>query len=252
MAYKSLLLSFCLTTLLGYALTAGLTDPQSPLKKLPDWTGIPMIIVIFLLYLLAGWWGIKGFAGHKFPASVSLAFCALGLGLYALGFVMEIGHGKALPGQYDSNFSRLEPTEKSDLEQIVQGAGLTLADATFSEHWHVAEQAPGFRVCVQKGHITALHFSGKRIPDLRPFSRLPQLGDLYLRNCGLENMNGLRSEKLDRLDLADNQIQDIKTLAGCPNLRWLVLRNNQLASDEGLALFTKLVSQDLSGNPFPK
>ncbi len=250
MAYKSLLLSFCLTAFLGYSLTVGLTSPNSFLKKLPELTAIPMLVVIFFLYLLAAWWAFKGFGEHKITALLSMGFCAFGLGLYALGFVMQWGHGRAAPGQYDHDFSRLDPTEKAALEQIAQNAGLTLQDATFSEHWHLAENAPGFRVCVQKGHVTALHFSGKSIPDLAPFSQLPQLGDLYLDNCGLTDMSALRSEKMDRLELADNQISDLKTLAGCPNVRWLTLRNNQLHSDEGIEIFTKLVNQDLSGNPF--
>ena len=205
---------------------------------------------MFALYLLAAWWAIKGFGDHKIAALFSLGLCLFGIGLYVLGFSMEMGRGKATPGQYDYDFSRLDPAEKAALTQIVQNAGLTLQDATFTEHWQLAEPAAGFRVCVQKGHVTALHFSGKTISDLTPFSQLPQLGDLYLNNCGLHDMSALRSEKLDRLELADNRISDLRTLAGCPNLRWLVLRNNQLSSDEGLDRFTQLVSKDLSGNPF--
>ena len=250
MAYKSLLLALGLSTLLGYALTFGLTDPQSPLKRLPDWLGMVLIVGILLGYLLAGWWGVKGFSEHKVAASISLVFCFLGLSAYALGFVMEIGHGKATPGQYDYDVSSIDPAEKAVLTQIAAAAGLRLADGVFSEHWHVQEPPAGFRVCVQKGHVTALNFSGKKLSDLAPFSQFPQLGDLYLNGCGLSNMSDLRSEKLERLELADNQIREINSLAGCPNLRWLVLRNNQLASDEGQEIFTKMVSLDLGGNPF--
>lgn len=252
MAYKSLLLSFCLTAFLGYALTVGLTDPNSPLKKMPEWTAIPMLILIFALYVLAAWWGFKGFSGHKITALLSLGFCAFGFGLYVLGFIMEIGHDKAMPGQFDDDFSRLDPTEQAALAQIVQNAGLTMQDATFSKYWHLQEEAPGFRVCVQKGYVTGLHFTGKPVPDLAPFSRLPQLSYLYLDNCGLTDMSALHSEKIDRLELPNNQISDITTLSGCPNVGWLTLRNNQLASEAGIEKFTKLVSKDLSGNPFSK
>jgi Leucine-rich repeat (LRR) protein len=105
------------------------------------------------------------------------------------------------------------------------------------------------RICVQKGRITALNFSGKKITDLAPFSQLTALGDLYLNNCGLSDISALRSEKLDRLELADNAISDLKTLSGCSNLRWIVLKNNQLLSTAGIELLPKLVSQDLTGNP---
>ncbi len=249
MAYKSLILSLTLTIVLAYCFTFGLTNPNSFLKKIPDSVTMPLIVVVFLLYLLAAWWGFKGFGEHKLVALFSLGFCTLGLGVYLIFFVMEVANGKAMPGQYDYSFSRLDPMEKAALTQIAQGVGLTLADATFSEHWHLGETAPGFRVCVQKGHVKALHFSDKKITDLAPFSQLPLLGDLYLNNCGLRDMSALHSEKLDRLELSDNQISDLKTLAGCPNVRWLMLKNNQLRSTEGIELFPKLVSQDLSGNP---
>ena len=92
MAYKSLLLSFCLTALLGYALTLGLTNPNSFVKKLPDWTAIPMLTGIFILYLLAAWWAFRGFGEHKITALLSPGFCAFGIGLYVVGFVMETGN----------------------------------------------------------------------------------------------------------------------------------------------------------------
>lgn len=252
MAYKSLVLSIALTFLVGYSLTAGLTNPNSPLKKLPDWTAFPLMGVVFVLYLLAAWWAVKGFGEHKTAAVFSMCFCVLGLGLYAAGFVMTMGKSKASPGQYDYDFSRLDVSEKAALAQIVENAGLGMQDATFSEHWHMVEDAAGYRICVQKGHVTALRFSDKKIPDLEPFSRLPKLGDLYLVRCGLADMSALRADGLDRLDLSGNRISDLKTLGGCPNVRWLDLKGNQITSDEDLSLFPKLVSRDLSGNPFLK
>jgi len=252
MAYKSLFLSLSLSIVLGYCLTAGLTSPNSLVKKMPDSVTIPMIVVIFLLYLLASWWGFQGFSEHKLVAMLSLGLCTLGLGLYLIGFLMEIGKDKALPRQYDYSFSRLDPAEKAALTEIVQGVGLTLADATFSEHWHMAETAPAFRVCVQKGHVTALHFSGKKIADLAPFSQLPKLGDLYLKHCGLSDLSALRCQKLDRLDLSDNQISDLKTLAGCPNVRWLFLKNNPLKSLDGIELLPQLLSKDFSEHAVSK
>ncbi len=249
MAYKSLLLSLALSTLLGYCFTAGLTNPNSLLTKLPDWGSYLIMIGAFVLYLLAAWWGIKGFAEHKLTAFFSLFLCTLGIGIYLVLISMELFGGKAMPGQYDYDFSRLNPSEQAVLTQIAAGAGLTLADATFSEHWHLAEKAPGFRVCVQKGYITGLHFAGKKIANLGLFSQVPRLSVLYLNNCGLTDMSALRSEKIERLELADNQISDLKTLAGCPNIGWLTLRNNPLQSTDGIELFPKLVSHDLSLNP---
>jgi len=94
MAYKSLLLSLALSIVLGYCFTAGLTSPNSLLKKLPDWSALLILVVGFVLYLLAGWWGLKGFREHQLTALFSLCLCAFGLGLYALAFVMEIGKNR--------------------------------------------------------------------------------------------------------------------------------------------------------------
>ncbi len=250
MVYKSLFLSAGLTFLLGYAVTAGVTNPNSLLKKLPEWSTIPLLVGIFALYMLAGWWAIRGFSEHKIAAIVSLGFCAFAIGLYVVGFSMEMFGGKARPGQYDYDFNRLDPAEKQTLIQITAGAELGLQDAVFSEHWTVMQPAAGFRVCVQKGHVTALHFSGKKISDLSLFSRFPQLSDLYLDHCGLTDMSALKSDRISRLELPDNNISDLKTLGGCPNVGWLVLRNNQLQTEAGIEMFPKLVSKDLSGNPF--
>lgn len=254
MAIRSLLISLAVTGFLGYAFTVGLTDPNSFIKKLPDWLAIPFFLGCGLLYLLAIWWAIKGFGEHKISAIVSLGFCVFGLGIYATVLAMELGHGEATPGQYDHDFTTLDPAEKAVLLQLAQGAGLGLQDAVFTEHWTIAKDTnalKGFEICVQKGHITAINLSDHPIQDLALLSKLPLLGDLYLRNCSLSDMSGLQSTKLDRLDVSTNQITDLKTLRGCPNVRWLVVQNNQLTSKEDLSQFKNIVSTDFRGNPIP-
>jgi hypothetical protein len=252
MAIRSLLISLATTGFLGYAFTVGLTDPNSFMKKIPDWLSIPLFLGCGLLYLLATWWAIKGFGEHKIMATTSLGFCVFGLGIYATVFAMELGHGKAAPGQYDHDFTRLNPAEKAVILQLAQGAGLGLQDAVFSMHWTIAKDTnaiKGFEVCVQKGHITALNLSDHPVQNLALLSKLPDLGDLYLRNCGLSDMSALQSTKLDRLDVSNNQITDLKTLRGCPNVRWLFAQNNQLTSKEDLSQFKGIVSTDFRGNP---
>ncbi|MVM39287.1 hypothetical protein GO730_19845 [Spirosoma sp. HMF3257] len=257
MAIRSLVLSFALTFCLGYSFTVGLTDPNSLLKKIPDWLSIPMFVGFFLLYLLATWWAFKGFSEHKLTALASMGFCLFGLGIYATVFLMELGHGKPTPGQYDYDFTTLDPTEKAIVAQIAHEAGLGLQNAVFTEHWHIgqaeksADTTKGFQICVQKGHVTALNLSNHPIGNLTRFSQLPQLGDLYLRNCGLSDMSGLQSTKLGRLDVSDNQISDLKTLRGCPNIQWLFAMNNRLKSTDGLAQFKGIVSTDFRGNSIP-
>ncbi|RRB07263.1 leucine-rich repeat domain-containing protein [Larkinella rosea] len=252
MALRSLFISLAVTGFLGYSFTIGLTDPNSLLRKIPDWLSIPLLLGCGLLYLLAAWWAFKGFNEHKAVAGLSMGFCALGLGIYALGYSMEAGKGKAAKGQYDYDFKTLDLTETAVVAHIAHEAGLSLQDAVFTEHWHLADTTKSFRICVQKGHVTALNVSNHTIHDLSFFSHLPNLGDLILKNCNLSDLSGLKSTKLDRLDISDNQVADLKTLQGCPNVRWLFASNNKLTSTEGLAQFSQLVSKDLSGNPLPE
>ncbi|GAB3985653.1 hypothetical protein GCM10028807_01370 [Spirosoma daeguense] len=252
MAFRGILLSFGLTLLVGYSLTAGLTDPNSPLKKLPDWTSFPIVVGIGLLYLLAIWWTFQEFSQHKFLSIISLIFCLMGVGLYAAVISMELDRGKASPGQYDYDFSALIPAEKTTLTQFAENAGLTLNDATFTEHWNLDKPDRGFLICVQRGHVTGLSLSDHPLNDVSALSQLPNLGDLYLKHCGLHNVSKLRGAKIDRLDLSNNQLTDLRSLSGCPNVRWLLLANNQITSLDGLDAFPNIVVKDFSGNPVNK
>ncbi len=249
MAIRSLLLSLLITGILGYSLTVGLTDPDSYLKKIPDWLSFPIIIGLGILYLVAFWWAIQGFSAHKVTALFSMALCTFGIGVYTVGIIMSLGNGMASPGQYDDNISALVPAEKSVLEKLLHSSGLTLQQVKLTEHWHLMDKDAGLKICLQKGHITGLSMLNVPIRDLRPYSQLPQLSDLYLRGCGLSDMSDLKSTKIDRLELADNKINDLKTLAGCPNVRWLMLENNRITSKDGIEIFTQLVAQDFRGNP---
>ena len=257
MAIRSLLLSFTLTGILGYCFTVGLTDPNSLLKKIPDWAGIALFLGCGVLYLLATWWAFKGFSAHKLSALVSMGFCVFGLGIYALFFIMEFGP-KTTPGQYDYDFTTLNVNDKAIVAQIAHDAGLSLEDAVFTEHWTMNKAAKSpdvtknFGICVQKGKVVALNLSNHPVHNLALLSKLPDLGDLYLRNCDLSDMTDLRSAKLGRIDVSDNQIIDLKTLSGCPNVQWLTAENNQLKSTDGVDQFKQLVSSDFTGNPMPK
>ncbi|MEO6286473.1 MAG: hypothetical protein ABIN80_26425 [Dyadobacter sp.] len=245
MAIRSLVIALLVTGVLGYSFTFGLTDPNSFLKKIPDWLSVPMLLAGGFLYLLAAWWALKGFHEHKIAALTSLAFCIFGLAVYATVFSMEFGRGKASPGQYEYDFTRLDSTEKVLVAKIALDAGFDVKNVEFTEHWHVADSSSNFKVCVQKGHVTALNVSNYTIKSLALFNQFPNLGDLYLRNCGLTDVSDLQTKKLDRLDLSNNQMTDLKTLSGCPNVKWLFVAGNPLKSTEGIENFRNLVSVDI-------
>lgn len=249
MAIRSLLIALVVTAFLGYSFTIGLTEPNSFIKKIPDFLAIPLLLACALLYVLAAWWALKGFSEHKFMAIASLGLCAFGLSIYAVGFSMELNRGKAKAGQYDYDFKRLDAGEMAALTKIIDGAGLNMSKATFTEHWHIADSTSAFRICVQKGHVTALNISNHPVQKLDLFSQLPELGDLYLRNCGLSDMSGLKSTRIDRLDVSGNQITNLQTLSGVPNVRWLFASDNQLTSTEGVEQFKQLIDKDFSKNP---
>ncbi|MCA0233410.1 MAG: hypothetical protein LCH91_23290 [Bacteroidetes bacterium] len=242
MAIKSLLLSLALTCCLGYTFTFGITNSNSFLHKLPSWSFTPLSIGFGILYLLAFWWGIRGFTANKFASLLSMGFCLVGFGVYAFVITSQLSQGKARKGQYDADFSQLAEAEKAALSEVVFQTGLALNDAVFTEHWHLSDSSNSFRICVQKGHVTGLNLSGFPIKDLQPLSRLPHLTDLYLRHCQLNDLSQLRSERLDRLDISDNQCKDLETLKNCPNLRWLTINNNPLVSKEHVHLFPKMVA----------
>ncbi|GAB3690931.1 hypothetical protein GCM10027592_08580 [Spirosoma flavus] len=252
MAIRGFLLSLVLTMALGYSMTEGLTNPNSPLKKLPDWTAMPLIGGVFVLYLVALWWTIQGFSQHKILSILSFGFCLMGLGVYAWGISMEMGKGKPSPGQYDYDLSTVAPAEITALTNIAKSANLSLTDATFTEHWNLDVPDRGFRACLQKGHVTGLNLSGHPLSDVSPLSQLPNLSDLYLKDCDLRNVSGLKNTKIDRLDLSGNKLTDVQSLTGCPNVRWLLLANNQITTLDGLEKFPQIVVKDLTGNPVAK
>ncbi|WP_428664457.1 hypothetical protein [Runella sp.] len=252
MAIKSLFISLLVTIMLGYSLTVGLTDPDSYLKKIPDWMSFVLLIVFALLYILAFWWAIQGFNAHKVTALFSMALCVFGLSIYAFGIVMSLGSGRASPGQYDGDISTLVPSEKAAFDQLLHTTGLTPQQVKLTEHWHLMDKDAPLKICLQKGHITGLSVLNVPIREVGVCSQFPELGQVYLRGCRLSDMSGLKNLRIERLELADNAIRDLKTLSGCPNVRWLMLQNNQITSKAGIELFPQLIAEDFTGNPLQK
>jgi hypothetical protein len=252
MAIRSLLLSLALTFFIGYAFTLGVTNENSFIRRLPTWSAYPLILTCGVLYLLAFWWAIQGFNQHKITALFSIGFCLVGFAIFAFGISMELGKNKPRKGQYDYDFTTLHPTEKAVLTQITNDAGLTLQQAVFTEHWHLADSSSTYRICVQKGHITGLNLSNHPIKNLSFFSQLPQLAQLYLQNCNLADMSKLKSSRLDRLDVSNNFISDLNTLHNCPNIRWLFINNNLLQTPTGKNIFKSLIVLENAGNPLMK
>ncbi|WP_460983343.1 hypothetical protein [Spirosoma fluminis] len=121
MAFRSLLVSATVTGFLAYTFTFGITEPTSFLHKLPDWFASVSIFGCAFLYMLAVWWGIKGFAEHKLAALVSLVFCLIGVGVYALGISLELGISRAAPGQYSYDLQSLDPPKKRGLPSYWRG-----------------------------------------------------------------------------------------------------------------------------------
>lgn len=78
-------------------------------------------------------------------------------------------------------------------------------------------------------------------PDLRPLETLPSLERLRLADCNVENLTALRDlVKLRELSLSSNQIQDLSPLQGLVELETLHLDSNRISELSALAGLGKL------------
>ncbi|MFD0878382.1 hypothetical protein ACFQ1A_29725, partial [Massilia pinisoli] len=154
MALKSLFLSLILTAFFGYSFTVGLTTKDSFIQKVPEWGGFVILIGGGVLYLLAFWWGIKGFPQHKFLSIVSLGLSGFGLACYALVISMELNRGKASPGQFDYDLGKIPVQEQAAIRSLAKQTGIPEKEIHLTEYWKLRDFP--MAVCLQKGHVMGI------------------------------------------------------------------------------------------------
>lgn len=83
--------------------------------------------------------------------------------------------------------------------------------------------------------------------DLSVLPQCTQLTDIWMSECGLENIDFLAGcKKLEDVELDDNAITSLRPLSGSPNLQRLCASSNRLTSLEGLE--GKTVLRSLTAN----
>ena len=247
MAIKSFFLSLLLTIFFGYSFTIGLTTKDSFLHKIPDWGGFVLLIAGGILYILAFWWGIRGFPQHKFLSLMSLGLSGFGIACYALVISMEINRGKPTPGQFDYDLEKIPAQEQAAIRSLAKQMGMKENEIHITEFWKLYDFP--LAVCIQKGHIIGIGTIDKTIKDVSILSSLTKLNTLYLRNANLSSLEGLKLDQLHRLELQNNHFTNLKSFSQIPNLEWLFMERNDLKSLDGIEQMPKLKEKNFSGNP---
>ncbi|RFS16347.1 leucine-rich repeat domain-containing protein [Emticicia sp. C21] len=247
MAIKSFFISLILTIFFGYSFTIGLTTKDSFLQKIPDWGGFTILIGGGMLYILAFWWGLRGFPQHKLLSLMSLGMSGFGLACYAVVISMQLGKGKPYKGQFDYDLSKIPAKEQAAVRSLAKQIGVPENEIHATEYWKLREFP--MAICIQKGHVIGVNVNDKAITDVSVLSALPELSGLYLKGTHLKDLSDLQSPKLNRLELQQNDFTDLTSFSGLPNVEWLFIDNNQLKTLEGIEQMPKLKEKSFSGNP---
>lgn len=247
MAIKSFFLSLLLTIFFGYSFTVGLTTKGYFMQRIPDWGGFTILIAGGILYILAFWWGLRGFPQHKFLSLMSLGMSGFGLACYAVVISMELSRGKPSLGQFDYDLSKIPAQEQAAIRSLAKQIGIPENEIHVTEYWKLREFP--MAICIQKGHVIGVSVTDKTITDVSVLSALPELSGLYLKGTHLKDLSDLKSPKLGRLELQQNEFTDLTSFSGVPNLEWLFIDNNHLKTLDGIEQMPKLKQKSFSENP---
>jgi len=116
-----------------------------------------------------------------------------------------------------------------------------------TEYWKLREFP--MAICIQKGHVIGVSVTDKTITDVSVLSALPELSGLYLKGTHLKDLSDLKSPKLGRLELQQNEFTDLTSFSGVPNLEWLFIDSNHLKTLDGIEQMPKLKQKSFSENP---
>ena len=247
MALKSFVLSVLLTVAFGYIFMVGIFSKSFFLNKLPDWANMTIMVAGGVLYILAFWWGIKGFMESKLLSLMGLGLSSFGIMVYMFFIYMEFNHGKATPGQFDYQLDKISATEKKAVLALANQIGFNEKQIVITEYWELRKFP--MAICIQKGHVIGVEVHDNPVKDVSVLSDLTELSGLYLRNTNLKSLEGLKLPRLNRLELQNNHFTNLKTFSGLPDLEWLFMEKNELTSLDGIEQMPKLKETNFSNNP---
>jgi hypothetical protein len=209
-------------------------------NSLPTWIFITLMITCLLGLLLSLYWGIAGMIKGERLLNALGIFCSIfGLGIFALGLIMDSGSGKELPGQFDHDLSLVDARQRVTLYNLMKQTNTDAADVDLVAYWNMSRQSGKFVVCIQKGNVIALQIKNKPIKDISDLNVLEKLNWLTLENCGLQSVSALKLPLLERLYVNNNQLTNLNGIEHSPDLKWLEYARNPI-QDSGAA---KLIAE---------
>ncbi len=205
------------------------------LNRVPTWLAVVLLIVFFIGYCVALYWGISGIMREQRVLNFfGIVLSVLGIGAYIVMFQMNNGKGKERPGQFDHSFESIGIEQQQVLEQIVRQAGLSVEDINFAAYWNMSNNPSDLAVCVQDGNVIALQVKNHPVTDMQLVSRLQHLNWLILDNCSVTNITHLVLPELQRLNVSHNQLTSLAGLGKMPNVVWLDFSANPVTDSSAL------------------
>ena len=233
---KSFILSVIITTLICIFFVS-LFDHKSRafLNNISDKGFLVFVIIFFIGYLLSLYWGITGiFKGERALNFLGIGLSMLGLCLYALGYVVNAGNGKASPQQFDQDLSKIEVNQRAALNDLLQQTNTKETELQFTYYWGMFKNPNAFVVCIQKGNIIGLQVKNKPVSELKAVSKLSHLNWLVLEDCGLRSITDLDLPQLERLELSHNQLTSLSGIEHERRISWLDIKDNPVTDSSAL------------------
>lgn len=246
---KSFLLSI-VPTIIIVVFIMSVFDQKVPaiINRLPGQFFILFILLSVAVYLLAAYWGIKGISKGNFFFNIAGLFISIaGIAAFAMAYQMSAGKGAASPGQFDHAFSDIEPAQQQALTALAAQTATPLQDISMVAYWKMHKNPANFSVCIQKGNIIALQVKNKPLKDLQTLSAFGHLNWLVLDNCNITSLSTLNLPLLQRLDVGNNQLNNLDGIQHSPQIEWLNFAGNPVSDSSALK---ELPHKDLvvSGN----
>ena len=233
---KSFALSFLLTAFIFvYFISLFDAKANAYIRKLPDLFFIVMVVVLFVGYIVALYWGITGIVkGDRVFNFMGIGLSLIGLGLYWLAYVTNKGNGKEAEGQFEHDLSKIEAVQQAAVYELLKQTNTSVSDVQFVPYWGMNKNTNDFVLCVQQGNVIALQIKNKALADVQTIAKLKQLAWLVLQNCGLKSMEGLHLPQLQRLSVNHNLLTNLAGFENSPNVAWINFSNNLITDSSAL------------------
>ena len=232
---KSFILSSGITALI-FIFFMSLFDHKTrmSINGLPNAVFIIITILFFIGYVFSLYWGVTGiFREQRILNFMGIAVSIFGLCIYVAGYMINNG-GKESGGQFDHDISKIEASQRTVLNELLQKTNTKESDIQFTQYWGMNNNPNNFVVVIQKGDIIGLQIKNKILDDIQPVSKLTGLSWLVLENCNIKSIADLKLKSLQRLDINHNQITTLDGIENEPKMSWLNFKGNPITDSTAL------------------